>query len=143
MTPYPAVPNNNKKTFLEELNPFSGINTDQNYFYLLIKPLPLILYPAAIWGSLIYASSLSFWLAAVSVNPSVFQAPPYNMSPAINGLIYIPGFIGDVVGAFAGGYLMDKIAEIQARRNKGIFEPEFLLLASIVPLIITPAGLIM
>ena len=134
---------NRKKTFLEELNPFSKIDPNKNYLLLLLKPLPLVVYPATIFGFLVFASSLGFFLAALSVNPSVFQAPPYNMSPAINGLINIPSLIGHFAGSICGGALTDKIAEWQARKNNGIFEPEARLVALIIPLIITPAGLLM
>ena len=132
-----------KKTFLEELKPFSKIDPDKNYLFLLLKPLPLVVYPATVFGFLVFASSLGFFLAALSVNPSVFQAPPYNMSPAINGLINIPSLIGHIAGSISGGYLTDKTAEWHARKNNGIFEPEARLVALIIPLIITPAGLLM
>ena len=134
---------NRRKAFFEELKPFSKIDQRKNYLFLLLKPLPLVLYPATVFGFLVFASSLGFFLAALSVNPSVFQAPPYNMSPAINGLINIPSLIGHFAGSISGGALTDKIAEWQARRNKGIFEPEARLIALIIPLIITPAGLLM
>jgi len=134
---------NRKHTFLEELKPFSKIDQNKNYLLLLLKPLPLVLYPATVFGFLVFASSLGFFLAALSVNPSVFQVPPYNMSPAINGLINIPSLIGHFAGSISGGALTDKIAQYQARRNKGIFEPEARLVALIIPLIITPAGLLM
>ncbi len=133
-----------KKTFLQELKPFSKIDrNDENYLFLLLKPLPLVVYPATVFGFLVFASSLGFFLAALSVNPSVFQAPPYNMSPAINGLINIPSLIGHIAGSISGGYLTDKTAEWHARKNNGIFEPEARLVALIIPLIITPAGLLM
>jgi len=134
---------NRKRTFLEELKPYSSIDPQKSYPLLLLKPLPLVLYPATVFGFLVFASSLGFFLAALSVNPSVFQAPPYNMSPAINGLINIPSLIGHLAGAFSGGFLTDKIAEWSARKNMGIFEPEARLIALIIPLIITPAGLLM
>jgi hypothetical protein len=132
-----------KKTFLEELKPYSKIDPNKNYLFLLLKPLPLVIYPATIFGFLVFASSLGFFLAALSVNPVVFQSPPYNMSPAINGLINIPSLLGHIAGAISGGYLTDKIAEWQARKNNGIFEPEARLVALIIPLIITPVGLLM
>jgi len=138
-----AQPVTNKRTFVQELKPFSKIDPEKNYLFLFLKPLPLVVYPATIWGFLVFASSLGFFLAGLSVNPSVFQAPPYNMSPAVNGLINVPSLIGHILGAISGGYLTDKIAELQARRNNGIFEPEYRLMALIIPLLVTPAGLIM
>jgi hypothetical protein len=132
-----------KKTFVQELNPFSPINKDQNLLLLFLKPLPLISYPAVIYGAIAFGTSLAFFLAGLTVNPSIYQGPPYNFSPAINGLINIPSFMGDVLSAFAGGWLTDKISEMQARKNNGVFEPEFRLLALILPLFLYPTGCLM
>lgn len=132
-----------KKSFLQELSPFNPIDKDKNLLLLFLKPLPLFAYPAVFYGAVAFGTSLAFLLAGLTVNPSIYQAPPYNFSPAVNGLINIPSFIGHVLGAFAGGWLTDKIAEIQARKNNGVFEPEFRLMALILPLFIYPAGCLM
>jgi hypothetical protein len=132
-----------KKTFAQELNPFSPIDKDKNLLLLFLKPLPLFSYPAVIYGAVAFGTSLAFFLAGLTVNPSIYQAPPYNFSPAINGLINIPSFIGHVLGAFAGGWLTDRISEMQARKNNGVFEPEFRLMALILPLFFYPAGCLM
>jgi hypothetical protein len=65
------------------------------------------------------------------------------MSAATNGLINIPSFIGNFIGSYCGGGLTDRIAEWQARRNNGIYEPEARLTALIIPFILVPAGLLM
>ena len=110
---------------------------------MLLRPLPIIFYPAIIYAIFAFASSIGFLVAVLSTNAAVFQSPPYNMTPAINGLINIPSLIGTFLGAYCGGGLTDRIAEWQARRNNGIFEPEARLVALIIPMIITPAGLLM
>ena len=132
-----------KKTFVQQLNPFNPIDKDKNLLLLFLKPLPLFAYPAVFYGSVAFGTSLAFFLAGLTVTPSVYQAPPYNFSPAINGLINIPSFIGHFLGAFAGGWLTDRIAEMQARKNNGIFEPEYRLMALLLPLFIYPAGCLM
>jgi hypothetical protein len=132
-----------RKTFLQELKPWSKINREQNFILLFFKPFPLILYPATVFTILALAVSLAWFLAILSVNSSVFQAPPYNMTPSINSLINISGVIGNVLGSYLGGALTDKYIEWQARRNGGIYEPEMRLVGLILPLITTPAGLVM
>ena len=101
------------------------------------------MYPATIYAIFAFASSIGFLVAVLSTQGVIFQSPPYNMTPAINGLINIPSLIGTFLGAYCGGGLTDRIAEWQARRNNGIFEPEARLVALIIPLFITPAGLLM
>ena len=132
-----------RKSYLQQLKPFSKINREENYLVLLLRPIPVILYPATIFTTLALASSLGWFLAALSTNASVFQAPPYNFSPSINGLINIPGLIGNALGAIWGGALTDKFVEWQARRNGGIFEPEQRLVALILPFFVLPAGILM
>ena len=73
-------------------------------------------------------------------NSFVLQAPPYSWSPMINGLINIPGLIGNLAGSFAGGWLVDWFCDWRTRRNNGIFEPENRLYLNILPLLITGAG---
>jgi hypothetical protein len=132
-----------KKSFLQELQPWSQINRNTNLFQLFFRPLPIIVYPATIFSFLTFASTLGWLLCFINTNASVFQAPPYNMTPAINGLINISGVIGNLLGAYAGGALTDKWVERQARRNNGLFEPETRLVALIIPFIVVPAGLLM
>ena len=58
-------------------------------------------------------------------------------------LINISGLIGTVLGAYIGGALTDKVAEWKARKNNGIYEPEFRLLILIIPFFVLPFGLLM
>jgi len=51
--------------------------------------------------------------------------------------------IGATIGAYAGGDLSDKYAAWHAKKNGGIFEPEFRLVPLVLPLLIVPAGLLM
>ena len=103
----------------------------------------MIVYPATIFGFLGYSATLAWLLSVVNTNASVFQAPPYNFSPGINGLINIPGTIGVVAGSFCGGALTDRFAEWMARRNNGIYEPETRLITLVIPFFIIPFGLLM
>jgi hypothetical protein len=132
-----------KKTFLEELKPWSPINRQTNLLELFLRPWPMILYPATMFGFLSYSAALAWLLCVVNTNASIFQAPPYNFKPGINGLINIPGAIGVLAGSFCGGALTDKIAEWVARRNGGVYEPETRLLTLVVPFFVVPIGLLM
>jgi hypothetical protein len=133
----------NKRTFLQELSPWSGINHEQNFWKLLFRPLPMIVYPATIFGFLSYSATLAWFLCILDTNASIFQAPPYNMSPGVNSLINIANIIGVLLGAYAGGGLTDKFCEWRARKNNGVFEPETRLVALILPFFAVPIGLLM
>lgn len=98
------------------------------------------------------------------MNSFILQAPPYNFTPGINGLINIPAMskytticqrkratfadsssrkVGHAVGALLGGYLTDVYVRWRARRNEGIFEPESRLPLLVLPAICVPIGCLM
>ncbi|KAF2192660.1 MFS general substrate transporter [Zopfia rhizophila CBS 207.26] len=131
-----------KKTFVQELSLWSGVPSDTNLFKMFIRPFPMIVYPAVIYSFLCYSISLVIVVAVNILNPFVLQAPPYNWQPQINGLINIPGLIGNIVGAYAGGDLVDIFCDWRTKKNNGIFEPESRLYMLIIPFFITPAGCI-
>ena len=139
-TPLPAVP---KKTWTQELRLWSGVAPDTSLLLMFVRPLPMFVYPCVIYAFLGYAVSLVLTVAVNILNPFVLQAPPYNWSPMINGLINIPGFLGNFIGSYAGGWLTDIFCDWKTRSNNGIFEPENRLWLCIFPLFITGAGCVL
>ena len=136
-----------KKSFLKELNIWSGINPgiekDTKFFSLFIRPWPLVVYPAVIYAFLVFSCNLACLLNVVNTVASVFQSPPYNMSPGVQSLVYVSPIIGGAIGGYCGGGLTDLVIQWRTRRNNGIFEPEDRLLAAILPLFVVPAGELM
>ncbi|KAK3990002.1 protein HOL1 [Cladorrhinum sp. PSN332] len=132
-----------KNSWAQELSLWSGIPPDTSIFKLFIRPLPMFAYPCVIYAFLGYAVSLVLTVAVNILNSFVLQAPPYNWSPTVNGLINIPGFIGNLIGSYAGGWLVDIFCDWKARRNKGVFEPENRLFLCVLPLLITGAGCVL
>lgn len=131
-----------KKSWVQELSLWSGTAPDTNLAKMFVRPLPMFAYPCVIYSFLGYAVSLVLTVAVNILNPFVLQAPPYSWSPMINGLINIPGFIGNVAGSYAGGWLVDVFCDWKTRRNKGVFEPESRLYLCALPLVVTGAGCI-
>src|SRR5277367_1218446 len=132
-----------KKTFFQELKPWSPLNTESNYIGLLLRPWPMLVYPATLYSYLTFSSQLAFYICIYSTYASVFQLPPYSMSTGVSGLINIAASIGIVIGAYCGGALTDTFIRYRARRNNGIFEPETRLVAMILPFFLVPVGLLM
>jgi len=134
-----------KKSYLEQLKPWSSIHPTTTYFNLFIRPFPLIVYPAVFFAFLAFCSTLAWVACVVDTTASVFQLPPYPylMSPGVSSLINVPAVIGALIGAYCGGALTDWIAERWARRNNGVFEPEYRLLALAIPFFLEPVGLLM
>lgn len=132
-----------KKTFLQELKPWSPFNTESNYLGLLLRPWPMIVYPATIYSYLTFSAQLAWYICIYATYASVFQLPPYSMSTGFSGLINIPGSIGCFIGAYCGGGLTDRYVAWRARKNNGVFEPETRLVAMILPFFLVPVGLLM
>ncbi|KAF1983884.1 MFS general substrate transporter [Aulographum hederae CBS 113979] len=129
-----------KKTWMQEMRLWNGTAKDVNLLEMFLRPFPLIVYPAIMWAFLGYAVSLA-WVVAINIlNSFVLQAPPYNWGPAINGLINIPGLIGNIVGSFTGGWMVDRYSDWRAKKNNGVFQPETRLVLVIIPILIAPAG---
>ncbi|KAK4555268.1 hypothetical protein LTR86_007564 [Recurvomyces mirabilis] len=129
-----------KKTWRQELSLWSGVPKDTNLLTMFIRPFPLIAYPPIIFAFLAYAVSLA-WVVAINIlNSFVLQAPPYSWKPSINGLINIPGLIGNIIGAFLGGWLVDRYSDWRSKKHNGVFQPETRLHLLWIPGIIVPAG---
>lgn len=79
-------------------------------------------------------------LAINVLNPFILQAPPYSWKPIVNGLINIPGLIGNVIGAWLGGWCVDKYSDWRSKKNAGVFEPETRLHLLGVLAVLLPAG---
>ncbi len=132
-----------KKTWAQELSLWSGVAPDTNLVKIFVRPLPMFAYPCVIYSFLGYAVSLVLTVSVNILNSFVLQAPPYSWSPMINSLINIPGFMGNVAGSYAGGWLVDVFCDWRTRRNRGIFEPESRLYLCVLPLVLTGSGCIL
>jgi MFS family permease len=70
----------------------------------------------------------------------LLEAAPYHFGPSITGLINIPGLLGNVFGAWAGGWLVDRYSDWYSKRHHGVFIPESRLHLLWIPTLIVPAG---
>jgi hypothetical protein len=137
------APTNKKKSFLQELSIIPKLNPNASYIHLILRPFPLIVYPAILFAFLAFSTTLAWVVCYVDTAASVYQAPPYLMNIGVSGLYNVPAIIGILIGSYVGGALTDLIAERMARRNNGVFEPESRLIALIIPFFLEPIGLIM
>ncbi|KAJ6196890.1 major facilitator superfamily domain-containing protein, partial [Bipolaris maydis] len=138
-TPLEQLP---RKTWKQDLSLWSGVSETNlvKVFLTFGRPFPMIIYPAAIYAFLCYSISLVLTVAVNILNPFVLQAPPYNWNVQINGLINIPGILGNVFGSWAGGDLVDMWCKWRTKKYLGIYEPESRLYLVVIPLVLTTAG---
>jgi hypothetical protein len=129
-------------TFTEQLRPFHGRLNEDKWLKVAIRPFILLSYPAVAFSSLIYACSVG-WLIVISESVAVIYRGNYYKFNALQaGLIYIGPFVGGVLGTAVAGKFSDVVVKAMARRNHGLYEPEFRLVMMIPVAISTGIGLI-
>jgi hypothetical protein len=131
-----------RRTFAQELRPWNGRLHSDNWFRVAIRPLILLSHPAVLWSSVIYACSVG-WLIVLSESVSTIYrgADTYNFTALQTGLVYLSPFIGGVLGTAVAGKVSDVVVRAMARRNGGLYEPEFRLVMALPIALSTGAGL--
>lgn len=129
------------KTFIESLKVFNGRLRSDSFLKATIRPIILFMYPAILWSTVVYSLSVG-WLIVLSESVAhVYQHSPYYFTPLQTGLVYLSPFIGGILGTAVAGKLSDLIVRFMARRNQGIYEPEFRLVMGLPVAICTALGL--
>ncbi|KAI0204217.1 major facilitator superfamily domain-containing protein [Astrocystis sublimbata] len=131
-----------RRTFKSQLRIYHGRINQDKWWKAAVRPFVLYSYPAVLWSSAVYACSVG-WLIVISECVAVIYREGYYEFGALStGLVYISPFIGGVLGTAVAGRVSDVIVKAMARRNGGLYEPEFRLVMVIPILITTILGLI-
>ncbi|PVH99831.1 MFS general substrate transporter [Periconia macrospinosa] len=129
-----------KVSFMRELLPWNGYLDHVSFWRTFIRPFFLILSPIVMWATLLFTVCIS-WLVFISITLSqIFSAPPYNFSVSSVGATNLSSFVASLIATLISGYIIDGVATFMAKRNNGIFEPEFRLPVMITYLIFTATG---
>ncbi|RDW77118.1 transmembrane transport [Coleophoma cylindrospora] len=129
-----------RESFASSLRLFRGRISDESFWKLAAKPLPLIAFPAVVFSTFIYGSFFAWLLVFSIVSVTIYGAPPYNLNPAQVGLTNLPLLFVGLIASPLSGWLADLLAKVMSRENKGIYEPEFRLLLMIPAVIFSTAG---
>lgn len=130
-----------KKSFVESLSLFDGAKTEERYWVLLLRPFPLILNPAFIWGCLIQGTMIGWTIFIGVLVAAIFIGPPYFWGEVKAGYAYTGAFVGALCGFAISGLLADSSVKYLTRKNRGVYEPEFRILLVIPMLIVGGIGL--
>lgn len=130
------------KSYIESLRPWSGRMSQDKWLKVAFRPFILFAYPSLLWSALVYSLSIG-WLIVLSesVTTIYISRDTYNFTSLQAGLVYISPFVGGVLGTAVAGKVSDVIVRWMARRNGGIYEPEFRLVMAIPIAIFTVIGL--
>lgn len=123
-------------SFAKRLRPFSGVYSPDGIVLMLIRPFIILSNPAVIWSTL-FLSITTAWFVVISfVISQIFSAPPYLLDTAQIGYMSAGPVVGGLLGSIVSGLLSDSLALSLAKRNKGIYEPEFRLVL-LLPFLVT------
>jgi hypothetical protein len=104
-----------------ELLPYSGYNSHENIFKVMLRPFALLASPVVLWATLLFTTCIS-WLVGISITISqIFSAPPYNFTVSQVGLTNLSSFVASLIGTVIAEPLTDGIARYMARRNNGVY----------------------
>ncbi|KAK4247839.1 general substrate transporter [Corynascus novoguineensis] len=136
-----ALRNQPARSFAQSLKPFNGRLNKDKWHKVVVRPLILFSYPAVLWSSVVYACSVG-WLIVISESVAViYREEIYTFNALQTGLVYISPFVGGILGSAVAGRISDVIVKTMARRNGGLYEPEFRLVMAIPIAITTVIGL--
>ena len=130
-----------KTPYSRTLLPFNGRKTNESFFKLLIRPLPLYLHPAILWATLIQGTLIGWTVMIGVVLAALFLGPPLWFDEVQTGYMYAGPFVGALLGFLLSGLLADWSAKWMTMRNRGVYEPEFRILLVIPQMIFGCAGL--
>ena len=130
------------KTYRQSLKPWNGRLAKDKWIKVAVRPFILFAYPAVLWSSMVYALAVG-WLIVLSESVAhIYQNhDSYNFTALQVGLVYISPFVGGVLGTAVAGKVSDLIVRFLARRNDGVYEPEFRLVMALPITISTVIGL--
>ncbi|CAK7235674.1 hypothetical protein SCUCBS95973_009347 [Sporothrix curviconia] len=129
-----------KHSFWRSLRVFTGTYTTTPLLRIFLRPFVVFFYPGVFWGFLLYGATLTWIVVFSVVNAGIFTEPPYNFSVSQTGLISLSPFVFTLLGEIIAGPLNDWTSVRLARRNGGIYEPEFRLPLVVLPLVVGAVG---
>lgn len=121
--PSPRTPSitSQKQSYLRELLPYSGYNSQDNIIKIMVRPFALLASPVVLWATLLFTTCIS-WLVGISITISqIFSGPPYNFTVSQVGLTNLSSFVASLLATIVAEPLTDGIAQFMARKNNGVY----------------------
>jgi hypothetical protein len=128
------------ETFQQRIRLFRGRITDKSLIISFFQPFPFIVLPSIAFSITIHGAYITWTVATTILQHQVLLYPPYNMQPDTLSYISLPGSAAKLISSILSGWLSDTLIQFLARRNNGIYEPEFRLLMMIPATIFSTLG---
>jgi MFS family permease len=132
-----------KKTFLQELKLWTGETySDENMFKLIVGPFGILTNLTILWFVFVTGGLAAFLVSQSMVIAQIFYAPPYRLTPAGIGYLSLGPLVGGILASLAVGATIDPFIKWCARKNGGVYEPEYRLLF-MIPSLLAGVGLVL
>lgn len=135
------TPPRQKVTFGQSLALFNGRKTDESFWKLLLRPLPLFFQPAFLWACITQGLLIGWTVFIGVIMAQFFFGTPLWWNEVETGYAYTAAFIGAIIGFIVAGALADWSARVLTKWNGGVYEPEFRLFLVIPQMLFGCAGL--
>ncbi|RKU46295.1 hypothetical protein DL546_007653 [Coniochaeta pulveracea] len=132
---------NTNLTWRQQIAIFNGRKSDEAFWKLLLRPLPLFLQPAFLWASLVQGTMIGWTVFIGVIMAQFFLGYPLWWDEVKTGYAYVGAFIGAILGFLIAGALSDWSAKKLTKWNNGVYEPEFRIVLVIPQLIFGCMGL--
>jgi hypothetical protein len=129
-----------KHTFRQNLRLFRGRITHRSMRRSFFQIFPAMVLPTVVFATVIHGTFLTWIISSTIIQHQLLLFPPYNVQPNILSYLTLPGSAVNIITALCAGTLSDWLIQFCARRNNGIYEPEFRLFMLIPATICTSAG---
>jgi MFS family permease len=117
-----------KKTWVQELAIYNGTFVDDSVFKMAIASVAILLNVGATYQVFMTGIIIAWYVAVAILSGVIFASPPYLLSSASVGYMSVGPFIGGLIGAIFSLLISEPLVKTMAKRNKGVYEPEFALL---------------
>ncbi|KAF2434218.1 MFS general substrate transporter [Tothia fuscella] len=116
-------------TFRQNLRIYRGRVTTRNFFLAFLQPFPLMLFPTIMFATVLNGAFTTWAMMNNVAMNQVLLYEPYNLTPSTMAYIGLPGSIIGLLSAVCAACLSDWLVKNKmAKRNEGVYEPEYRLL---------------
>jgi hypothetical protein len=129
-----------KLTWRQQLPVYRGRLTDRSWFKAFLQPFPLFIFPSVMYSNIVNGAFVTWMMISGVISMQVLLYPPYNLQPDVLAYIGLPGSAVGLIAAVGAGFMNDWMVKKLSKLNKGIYEPEFRLLAMIPATFFTTLG---
>ncbi|KAK5193362.1 hypothetical protein LTR99_006914 [Exophiala xenobiotica] len=109
-----------KKTFVQELAPWTGVYSRDSIFKYLLGPFLTLLNPAACYAVIASGLLNSWYVGSAIILAGIFAGPPWSFNAAQIGYVGVGPFVGGLIGSLITGFFGDYVIKYLTRRNKGV-----------------------